>query len=56
MSTGIEDYQVRIKFVATNMNVSYSDINELQDRQSRENNIIIFNVPESYNVADDTLA
>lgn len=39
----------------SNANVSYSDMfNELHDRQSREKNIILFNVPESNNDADDT--
>jgi len=39
----------------TNANVSYSDMfNELHDRQSREKNIILFNVPESINDVDDT--
>lgn len=39
----------------TNANVSYSDIlNELHDRQSREKNIILFNVSEPVNDVDDT--
>jgi len=39
----------------TNANVSYSELfNKLQDRQSREKNIMILNVPESINDVDDT--
>lgn len=39
----------------TNVIVSYSDIlNELHDRQSREKNIILFNVPEPVKDVNDT--
>ncbi|KAF5189957.1 hypothetical protein FRX31_020456 [Thalictrum thalictroides] len=39
------------------MDASYSVmINELQDRQSRDKNVIFFNVPESNNDADDISA